>query len=84
MRQAGGEIPKIAFFRVGDIRSAQFVENGDPASAVGHVGPFRKLVPVHLADAAGREPHVDAGDGVRKREGVLRYLRRPAAILNAP
>src|SRR6266849_10149 len=35
-------------------------------------------------DAAGRQPHVDAGDGVRNREGVLCYLTRPAAILNAP
>src|SRR6266404_5367198 len=84
MRQAGGEIPEVAFLHVGDIGPAQFVENGDPARAVSHVGPLGKLVPVHLPDAAGRQPHVDAGDGVRNREGVLRYLTRPAAILNAP
>ena len=84
MRQAGGEIPKVAFFQVGDIRSAHFVERGDAAGAVGHVGPFGELVPVHLADAAGRQPHVDAGDGFRNREGLLRHLTRPATILNAP
>src|SRR6202043_1504068 len=50
MRQAGGEIPEIAFLHIGDIGSAQFVENGDSASAVGHVGPLCKLVPVHFAD----------------------------------
>ncbi len=83
MRQAGGEIPEVAFLHVGDIRSAQFVKSGDPASAVGHVGPLGKLVPVHLADATGCQPHVDAGDGVGNREGVLRHLACPAAILNA-
>src|SRR5258706_2049560 len=83
MRQAGGEIPKVAFFHIVDVRPAQFVENGNSASAVGHVGPLCELVPVHLADPAGRQPHVDAGDGVRNRERVLRYLTRPAAILNA-
>src|SRR5580692_6441584 len=54
MRQTGGEIPKVPFFHVGDIRSAHFVERRDATGAVGHVGPFRELVPVHLADAAGR------------------------------
>jgi hypothetical protein len=84
MRQAGRKIPKVAFFHVGDIRSAHFVERGDAACTVGQVGPLRKLVPVHLPDAAGCQPHVDAGNGVRNREGVLCYLTRPAAILNAP
>jgi hypothetical protein len=39
MRQAGREIPKIALLDVGDIGSAQFVEHGDAAGAVGHVQP---------------------------------------------
>src|ERR1700738_1120244 len=74
MRQAGGEIPKVAFFYVSDIRPAQFVERGASASAVGNVSPLSKPVPVHLADAASRQPHVDAGDGVRNREGILCHL----------
>ncbi len=84
VRQAGGEIPKVALFHVGDIRPAEFVENGDAAIAIGHVGPLGELVPVHLADAAGGQPHVDAGDGVRDRKFGLRHLARPAAVLNAP
>src|SRR5258705_10447094 len=83
MRQAGGEIPEVSLFHVGDIRPAQFVESGDAARAVGHVSPLCKLVPVHFPNAAGGQPHVDAGDGVRNRKGVLRYLTRPTAILNA-
>src|SRR5258706_5910628 len=83
MRQAGGEIPEVAFLHVGDIGPPQFVEDGDPASAVGHVGPLGKLVPMHLPDAAGRQPHIDARDGVGNREGGLCYLTRPTAIFYA-
>src|SRR5229473_1947724 len=40
-------------------------------------------MPMHLADAARSQPHVDAGDGVGNREIRLRDLARPTAVLNA-
>jgi hypothetical protein len=50
------------------------------------VGKFHGIGPATSAkmNAAGRQPHVDAGNGVRDRERVLRHLTRPAAVLNAP
>ncbi len=84
VRKAGREIPQVTLFHVRDIGAAGRVENGDAATAIDHVGPFGKLMPMHLADAARSQAHVDAGDGVRNREIRLRDLARPTAVLNAP
>jgi len=83
VRQARGEVPEIALFHIGDIRPAHLVENGDAAVAIGHEAPLGGEMPVHLAYAASRQPHVDAGDALRNREIGLRHLSRPAAVLNA-
>ena len=39
---------------------------------------------MQLADAAGGQPHVDAGDVLGEAEVGLRHLARPAAVLDAP
>src|SRR5258706_2864595 len=57
MRQAGGEIPKVAFFHLADLRPAQFLEHGDLATAPGHIGPPCELVSVHLPVSTARQPH---------------------------
>ena len=84
VRQAGREVPEIASTDVGDRGAAQRVQDRDPAMAVGHDRPLGLLVPVQLADAAGGEPHVDAGDLGRDREVGLGHLPAPAAVLDAP
>ena len=55
MGKAGGEVPEIALLHVGHLRTSVLVENRHPAVPVGHHRPFRLLVPVKLADAAGTE-----------------------------
>ena len=54
MRIAGGEVPDIALFDVGNIGAAHRIDHGDPAVAVSHVRPLGGLVPMQFADAAGR------------------------------
>ena len=49
---------------------------------IGHHRPFGLLVPVKFANAAGRKPHVHAGDRCRDREHLRVDLARPAAGLN--
>ena len=62
MGNAAGEIPEIADADVVDKVTALRVDRRDARRSVKHVGPFRLLVPMKLADAAGIEPHVHAGD----------------------
>src|ERR1700742_3890272 len=83
MRRARGEVPEVALLDVGDVGPALRVENGDAAVAVGHDGPFGRLMPMQLADAAGGKPHVDAGDFLGDCEIVDRDLSGPAAVLDA-
>ena len=83
MREAGREIPKVAFLHVGDIGAALVVENRDAARAIGHMGPFGREVPVQLPDPTGGQPHIDAGNGFGDGEVRLRHLSRPAAVLDA-
>ena len=82
VRQAGREVPQIAGLDVGHGRAAERVQHRDAAVAVGHDRPLGLLVPVQLADAAGRQAHVDAGDLGRDREVGLRHLPAPAAVLD--
>ena len=84
MRQAGRKIPKIALSHIGNIRTTFHVEHGYAAVAVGHDRPLGLLVPMQFTDAAGGEPHVDAGNLAGDREVGLRDLASPAAVLDAP
>src|SRR3954465_8095793 len=80
MRNAGGEIPEVAGLHVvGEIVSV-VVDGGDARFAGQNERPFGFLVPVQFADAAGIEPHVDAGDGSGDRQLQLGYFARPAAF----
>src|SRR5215469_10430860 len=80
VREASWEIPQVTLFHVRDIGSARFIERRHAAVAVRQVGPLGKLMPMHLADAARGQSHVDPGDSVGNREIRLRHLTRPAAI----
>src|SRR5499427_1771283 len=75
--------PEIALTHILHVGATLRVQHRDPAVAIGHVGPFRRLVPVQFADAARAEAHVDAGDSARDREVGLRHLARPAPALDA-
>jgi hypothetical protein len=79
MGNAASEIPEIADADVVDKVAALRVDRGDAGSPVKHVGPLRLLVPVKLADSAGVQPHVHAGDRFRNPELPRGHLSRPAA-----
>jgi hypothetical protein len=64
MRLACRKIPEVALIDVRDVGPAHGVENRHAATAVRHDRPLGGLVPVQFPDAAGRQPHVDASDGV--------------------
>ena len=83
MRLAGGEEPEIALAHILHVSAAFRVQHRDAAVAVRHIGPFRRLMPMQLADAARTEPHVHPGYGSRDREVGLGHLARPAAALDA-
>ena len=83
MRLAGGEEPEIALAHILHVSATFRVQHRDAAVAVRHIGPFRRLMPMQLADAARTEPHVHAGYGSRDREIGLGHLTRPAAALDA-
>src|SRR5579872_612762 len=80
MRVTGRKIPDITLLNVGNIWTACRINHGNPAVTVSHVRPFGCLMPMQLADAAGRQSHVDAGNGCGNREIRLGYLARPAAV----
>src|ERR1700716_3566954 len=83
MRVAGRKIPDIALLDVGNIGAACCIDHGNPAVTVSHVRPLGRLMPMQLADAAGRQSHIDAGDGGENCEFPLGPLPRPAAVLDA-
>ena len=83
MRVTGRKIPDIALLDVGNIGAACRIDHGNSAVAVSHVGPLGRLVPMQFADAAGRQSHIDAGDGCGNCEVRLGHLPRPAAVLDA-
>ena len=64
VRNAGREVPEIAFFDVGYKTFSIAVDARNARAAVEHVGPLRGGVPVELADAAGGEAHVHAREGL--------------------
>ena len=82
VRPAGREIPEITLFDVIDAGTALCVDGGDAAFPARHDRPLGGLVPVQLADAAGRQVHVDAGDLLGNREVLGRQLARPSSILD--
>src|ERR1700722_9130688 len=79
MRNAAGKIPEIADADVVDKVTALRVDRGDAGRSVKHVGPFRLLVPMKLADAARIQPHVHAGDCFRNAQLSRGDLTCPAA-----
>jgi hypothetical protein len=83
MRDAGGEVPEVADTDIVDEVVARGVDGGDPRLAIQHVGPFRLLVPMQLARAAGVQAHVHAGDVLGDAELADRDLAGPAALLLA-
>src|SRR5439155_531882 len=79
MRQAGGEVPKVAGADVVDKETALLVKERDAAAAFDHVSPLGFLVPVQLADAAGFKAHVYTSDLRADRQLACRRLASPAA-----
>ena len=79
MGNAAGEIPEIADADVVDKVPALRVDRRDAGRAVEHVRPFRLLVPMKLADPAGIQPHVHAGDRFRHAKLSRSHLTGPAA-----
>ena len=79
MGNAAGKVPEVADADVVDKVAALLVDRRDAGRSVKHVGPFRLLVPMKLANAAGVEPHVHAGDRFRYAKLARGDLTRPAA-----
>lgn len=73
------EIPKIALRDVGDEVLAVVVDGGDARVAGEHDRPLGLLVPMQFSDAAGFEPHVDAGHFGRDRQFPLSDFAGPAS-----
>ncbi len=76
------KIPEIAGLDVLDIGTAFGIEHGDTAASIGHDRPFCGAVPVHLANAARSQSHVDPGHGIRNREIGFCHLTCPASVLD--
>jgi len=53
MRNARGEIPKVAGFNIGHEIMAVVVNHGDTSLASEHEGPFRFLRPMQFTPPAG-------------------------------
>ena len=58
----GREVPQVADADVVDEVAPFLVNGGDAGPAGEHVRPLGLLVPVHLANTAGFEAHVHAGE----------------------
>ncbi len=74
MRNPGGEIPQIVFLHVGDKTLAVPINGSDPRRPVEHDRPFARRVPMQLANAPGRESHIDACHGLRDGQFTNGYL----------
>jgi hypothetical protein len=73
------EVPQVATEHVRDEVPAGGVDGGDARRPGDHVGPLGLLVPVHLADSAGLEAHVDPRELGRHGELARCHLAGPAA-----
>jgi hypothetical protein len=80
---AGRKIPDIALLHVGNVGAPCRIDHGIPAVTISHVRPLGGLMPMQLADAAGCQSHIDAGDGCGNCEVCLGHLPGPAAVLDA-
>src|SRR5271156_6034027 len=58
MGNARREKPEFVFFHVGDEAFAVRIDAGDAGGAVKHERPFRRGVPMQLANASGGEAHI--------------------------
>src|SRR5580704_57677 len=83
MREASREIPQVSLLHILHIGAPVLVENGDTAMTVCHVCPFSGKVPMHLANTASCQAHIDARNGRGDGELRLRDLARPTTALNA-
>jgi len=79
MRNYSREIPQIAGADIVDEGASLFVDGRNARMPGEHVGPFGLLVPMHLADAAGIESHIHAGELGCNRQLTHRHLARPGA-----
>src|SRR2546425_10645085 len=79
VRDAGPEVPEVAFAHIVLEGATVLVNGGDPGPALEHVSPLGRLVPVQFPDAASLEPHADAGDLGGDGEFPCRRLTAPAA-----
>ena len=75
------KIPKIAGLDIGHEGFSFVIDASDARLAVKHDRPFRRRVPVQLADSARFQPHIHAGDGFRDRQFTHRHFARPAAFV---
>ena len=80
MWKSGGKIPDVARPYVIDEVAALRIDRREPCASGEQVAPFRLLMPMHFADAARRESHVDPGHCCRGRQFAHRHFARPAAL----
>ena len=81
VRDAGREVPDVALADIVLEGATVLVDGGDPHPALEHEPPLVRLVPVHLADRAGLEPHVDAVKRLGNLQLSSGHLPSPAAGL---
>jgi hypothetical protein len=65
VRDSRGKKPKIIFAHVGDETFAVQIDGGNPRVSVKHDGSFAGRVPMQLAEATCRQPHVNTSQGLR-------------------
>src|SRR5262245_28893429 len=76
---AARKIPEVARSVVGDFGLALWIDHGHLAIPGEDVGPFRRVVPMHLPHAAGIEIKMRAGDVGRNGKAFGGDIARPAA-----
>jgi hypothetical protein len=80
MRDGRWKIPEVAHADIVDEVASLFVDGRNAGAPGEHVGPFRLFMPMHFANRAGLEPHVDARELGRDRQFAHRDLAGPASV----
>src|ERR1700683_4892158 len=83
MRVTRREIPEVSSLNIVNKHLAVGLHDADAGLAGEHNSPLIGGMPVQFAERARGEPHVDAGEILRRRKLALRYLVGPAAALHA-
>ena len=80
---AAREVPDVTWAEIDDLALAEWIDGGDAAIALEHIGPFGGTgVPVELAQRAGLERHVNPGELVgHSKAGDVRFLGGAAVKL---